>query len=328
MPKIYTAAVVGLGQIGMGYDYEVTDNDVILTHARAFDKHSGFNLIGGVDPDSNNRDRFRFKYGVPAFSSIDAMYAQIKPDVVAIAVPTRLHLETITTNLTYEPVGLICEKPLAENQAKAEEIVNLSKKYSCSILVNYFRRFEPGVLEIKRNIKAGIWGAPISATVWYSRGLVNNASHFVDLAHYLFGEISEIEIIRSGRQVLESDMEPDFRLKAGNVELWFRAWPSEYYALNGFELLLERARLRYDNGGNNIVISDVKVNPLFPDKLSLSEDETFIQNDLRRYQWHVVEALFKHLAYKKPLASNIDSAFQTTRIIEKIFSAGVLNAYK
>lgn len=328
MPEIYTAAVVGLGDIGMGYDYEDKDNVFVLTHARAFYQHPGFELIGGVDPDLNRRNQFQSKYGVPAFESIDAMYSHVKPSVVAVAVPTKLHQETIASILTHEPLGLICEKPLAENQAKAEEIVNLSKKSACPILVNYIRRFEPGVLEIKRNLETGIWGQPIAATVWYSRGLINNASHFIDLAYYLFGEISDIEIIRSGRQVLEYDMEPDFRLRAGKVELWFRAWPSEYFALNGFELFLERARLRYDNGGSDIHISAVKANPLFSDRLSLSKDETVIQNDLKRYQWHVVDALFEHLAYKKPLASNIDTALYTARIIEKIYSAGVLNAYK
>ena len=72
----------------------------------------------------------------------------------------------------------------------------------------------------------------------------------------------------------------------------------------------------------------MKANPLFSDKLSLGKDEAVIQNDFRRYQWHVVEALFEHLAYNKPLASNIDTALYTARIIEKIYFAGVLNAYK
>jgi len=56
------------------------------------------------------------------------------------------------------------------------------------------------------------------------------------------------------------------------------------------------------------------------------EEETFIENDMERYQWHVAEAFFEHLANQKPLLSNIDTALETARIIEEIYSAGALNA--
>lgn len=325
MPDIYTAAVVGLGQIGMGYDYAEIETGRVLTHASAFQQHPGFKLIAGVSPDPDHRRRFQSRYALPAYTSVDDLYRGLQPDVVGLAVPTDLHLEVMTRILAHNPRAIICEKPLEESWARVEQIAEICRKSDCSVLVNYFRRFEPGVLEIKRNLEDGSWGNPLSGNVWYSRGLNNNASHLIDLACFLFGDISDIRVIRAGRSVLKNDIEPDFLLKAGGVELCFRAWPSENYALNAFELLLDRGRLRYDNSGHKISFASAQDNPLFPGKLSLGESESAIRNDLERYQWHVVNALFKHLANNEPLSSNIDTALETSRVVDRIFSAGATN---
>jgi len=51
--------IVGLGQIGMGYDLGLPPQNV-LSHARAFQNCPGFRVIGGVDPDPKERRLIRF----------------------------------------------------------------------------------------------------------------------------------------------------------------------------------------------------------------------------------------------------------------------------
>ena len=53
----FTAAVVGLGQVGQGYDYNSPDDSVILTHSTALKFHPRFESIGGVDQDPVQRER-------------------------------------------------------------------------------------------------------------------------------------------------------------------------------------------------------------------------------------------------------------------------------
>jgi hypothetical protein len=49
--------LVGLGQIGLGYDLALDPDRYIYTHSRALSRHPKFRLLVGVDPDAGFRRR-------------------------------------------------------------------------------------------------------------------------------------------------------------------------------------------------------------------------------------------------------------------------------
>ena len=51
----FSVLIVGLGQIGMGYDLHHDVNNQIYTHARAFSQHPDFYLIGAVDSEKKKK---------------------------------------------------------------------------------------------------------------------------------------------------------------------------------------------------------------------------------------------------------------------------------
>ena len=69
----YSAILIGLGSIGMEYDYDAENGEYILTHANALNEHPSFSLIGGVDISLRNRKDFEHKYHKLAYSSIDKL---------------------------------------------------------------------------------------------------------------------------------------------------------------------------------------------------------------------------------------------------------------
>ena len=50
--------LVGLGQVGMGYDFDLAASEMVLSHANAFVGHPDFKVVGGVDPDPKACARF------------------------------------------------------------------------------------------------------------------------------------------------------------------------------------------------------------------------------------------------------------------------------
>jgi len=92
--------IIGLGQIGMMYDY-YTKEDVILTHAKAFQTHQDFEIVGGVDFIQSNRQLFIEKYCKPAYESIYLAFEEQKPSVVVISTPTNTHFEIIREIVKY-----------------------------------------------------------------------------------------------------------------------------------------------------------------------------------------------------------------------------------
>jgi len=43
----FLVAIIYLGRIGMGYDQRLPIETHILNHARTFNRHTGFDLVGG-----------------------------------------------------------------------------------------------------------------------------------------------------------------------------------------------------------------------------------------------------------------------------------------
>ena len=97
----------------MGYDKGFRGATHVYTHARAFDLHPGFSLVGAYDTNPRKRAEFHTRYKKPAFSSVDKMFKEVRPEVVVVASPTSEHKKSVATALEGENVlAILCEKPI------------------------------------------------------------------------------------------------------------------------------------------------------------------------------------------------------------------------
>jgi len=318
--SVFSAAIIGLGQIGLEYDYQATDDQVMVTHASGFAGHSGFALAGGVDSDPVQRERFERKYGCPAYATLDQLLAHVSPEVFSLAVPTALHHRAFTELLEAGPRGILCEKPIASTVADAEEMLALARSRGCAVLVNYMRRFEPGVLLLREAIRRGDFGEIYKGSVWYSKGFLNNGSHFIDLLRFLLGEVSDFHLVSAGAGAIPGDPEPDVMLRFGAAEIYFLSGRESCFSLAEVELVGTKGRLLYAGGGASIECRFREPDPDYPGYFGLGAAQR-IPSDLPRYQWHVLEALHGHLCQGTPLNSDAASALETLKVVERIVTA-------
>jgi len=312
------AAVVGLGNIGMGYDYAgAGTNGDVLTHAHAFASHPGYELVAGVDTDPERRRLFSERYGRPACAD-PADLAAHRPDVIAIAVPTAAHAAAFRHAAALRPRALLCEKPLAVAVSEGEGMLAEARAQGIAVMVNYMRRCEPGTLALAAHIASGGAGSMRSGVVWYSKGLAHNGSHFIDLMRLLLGEAGEVQVLAKGwaegsaEGPSAGDPEPDVRVVFGGTPVYFLAVPHQDYGLNAFELVGSKAVIRYLDGGRRIERREAVAGRLLKPQA--------MPGDMGRYQWHVCEALHRHLAGAAPLASDGDNALATLRVVERILA--------
>jgi predicted dehydrogenase len=316
----YRAAVVGLGRIGQEYDYDAPlDVDgSILTHARAFALHPGFELVAGVDPSATQRDRFSAKYGRPAYPTQAAMLAAEHPEIVAVCSPTAGRTTLLREAIASRPKAVIAEKPLAMDVASGRDIVDSARRQDCMLLVNFIRRFEPGANRLRAMVARGELGAIFKAVAWYSNGLRNNASHLVDLLRFILGESRSSRVLRRGGQTGDGDVEPDFAVEIGSTPAYILAAKEQCYSLFEFQLLGEKGRALYASGGSRIHIERAGEDPLFPGFRALENEPARIESEMQRYQWHVVDSLHRCLATGEPPASDGNSALGTLEVIASI----------
>ena len=133
------------------------------------------------------------------------MFKETQPEVVVVASPTSEHKKSVVSALSGKKVlAILCEKPLATNIEDSIQIVQACKTKKKPLYVNFIRRADPGILEVKKRIKSRQIKGPFKSVVWYSKGLLHNGSHFVDLMTFWLGPIKGVSLIGSKKKTLET----------------------------------------------------------------------------------------------------------------------------
>lgn len=311
--------IVGLGQIGMGYDLHLEPNGHVYSHARAFSQHPRFRLIGGVDPDEQQRQIFTRTYGCPAYGDVETALERHQPDLFIIAVPTQFHNQALQRALERShPKIILCEKPLSYDLQEARSMVQACAAKGVMLYVNYMRRSDPGVIEIKRRIVNNEFGAPIKGIAWYSKGFFHNGSHLFNLLEYWLGPMKGSVVLNRGRLWNDTDPEPDIQItfERGNV-VFLAAW-EEAFSHYTVELLSPNGRLRYEQGGELIHWQPVQPDPHFQGYNVLSAKPEIIGSGMNRYQWHVAEQLARALDGQEAQLCGGADALQTLESMQQI----------
>lgn len=291
----HSVAIIGLGGIGMQYDFNLPDTAYVYSHARAFFQHPGFELVGAIDPDASVREKFTDRFGVPAYPTVAELYLHSSPDVIVVASPTTTHIPIIDELLLLKkPKAILCEKPIAYSAEQAEKVIVKCKEHGVRLFVNYIRRADPAVIEVKRRLDEGLISFPFKAVVWYSKGLIHNGSHFLDLMTFWFGSVKSLKIIDAGRAIGNSDSEPDFIAKFDYGSAVFCAATEENFSHYTIEVIAANGRLRYEQGGK-IIWQMSQAHPLLNNYRQLTDSPEVIQDDMNRYQYRVADQLIHAL---------------------------------
>jgi predicted dehydrogenase len=314
-----SCVIIGLGQIGMGYDFDFTDESAIYTHARAIIVHPAFRLVGAADVSLAQRARFEQRYGEPAFDQIENALQALQPDVVVIATSSEVHGSILAKVLnTCHPKLVLCEKPLACELDEARDMVEMCENANIDLFVNYMRRADPGVIEIKRRIDNDEIVTPFKINAWYSKGIFNNGSHFLNLLEFWLGDVTGVTLINPGRLWDNDDPEPDFELRFELGTVVFRAAWEEAFSYYCIEFLCPSGRLRYDKGGEIIEWQSVRSDPNFEGYRILEEQREVIANGMGIYQWHVYDQICKHLTGEATTLCTGRQALKTLEAIDLI----------
>ena len=289
---MYSALIVGLGQIGMGYDLTLAPDQFVYSHARALSLHPEFKLVGGVDPDRAKRRDFQKNYKVPAFEQLEEALGQHQVDLVVIATPTRTHFHTMKLILENAlPKAILCEKPLSFRHQESREMLSVCRTKKVSLFVNYMRRSEPGAIEVRCRIDNAEIASPVKGVAWYSKGFLHNGSHLFNLLQFWLGEVRDFAVIRVGRDLEEGDAEPDLQVEFEKGSVMFLAVKEEQFSHNSIELIAANGRLRYEYGGRNIEWTSKSTDKNLKNYVFLDSNSEKITSKLNQYQTCVLQEL-------------------------------------
>lgn len=142
MEKNIQVVVVGCGNMGS-------------SHARAYHKLAGFDLVGLVDKFPKNREALSEELGgIAQFDDFDTALAAVKPDAVCIATYPDTHAELSIKSL-HAGAHVFVEKPLATTVESAQKIIEIAKNNKKKLVVGYILRVHPSwkkFIEVARTL--------------------------------------------------------------------------------------------------------------------------------------------------------------------------------
>lgn len=248
----FAVLVVGCGNIGGAFDQVRSRSEWPLSHAGAYMRHGGFRITACADPDPGRRESFQRHWGVDCgFESCAQAVGQGSHwDVISICSPTSNHYGDVMVALQSQPKLIFCEKPLAPTFAEAEAIVEACEAAGVLLAVNHTRRWAPDVREIRHQLADGEYGQVRAASALYSKGVLNNGSHLVDLLSFWLGPL---ELVGAGPP--SADFWPDdpsvpalLRTQEG-AGISIGCAHAADYSLFEIELITSKAVIAMEDGG-------------------------------------------------------------------------------
>ncbi|HAH31603.1 MAG TPA: UDP-N-acetyl-D-glucosamine dehydrogenase [Elusimicrobia bacterium] len=129
--------VIGAGKLG-GF------------HTRTLSKMPEVELIGVSDPNLMRAQTLAWRYNCVAYKDYLDMFGQV--DALVLAAPTEFHAE-IGIKALEAGLHVLIEKPLANSEEGARNLLALSEKNNVVLQVGHSERFNPAVVETLKHVK-------------------------------------------------------------------------------------------------------------------------------------------------------------------------------
>ena len=317
--NIYKVVVIGLGNIGLLYDLNSKNPNFFASHCKTFHTHPNFKLIAGVDINKKNIEIFKKKYSLPVYSNTSECISKCNPDVIIISTNTNLHnifLEEII-NSQVKNITILCEKPISDNSFKTKKLIEQHELNKNNIFVNYMRISDPISLKIRSQIKQNYIKGPYIGCCFYNNGILNNASHLINLFQFWFGEIISGKIIDDSVDN-EYDPSPNFKIEFKNARFNFVSLKDLKYTEFAFDIYSSSGKLSYRNEGKNISFQNIENDMFYQNYKIISGEKEILNKSINISQIEVANNIFNFLQSKNYSLCSAREALITLEFIENL----------
>ena len=212
--------VIGLGPIGN-------------THATIYCSLPDVQLVGVCDRQPDRARAAGEKYGAAWYLDARQMLDEIRPDLVSVATGgfeySSDHYEP-TLQALHAGAHVLCEKPICNDLAKADEMVRTARQLNRCLAVDLNHRFTPAARTAKQWQRDGLIGELLflNMNLWIGRfgefetefyHLKALNPHSVDIIRHFGGDVAEVQCFAmkaSGRSIY-STQSMNLRFACGAV---------------------------------------------------------------------------------------------------------------
>jgi predicted dehydrogenase len=252
------AAIVGCGMIAGGYD-EVESAGLVRTHALSYRLNQHTELVAVADVDADKAQKFASRWTVDSwYQDASSLLEEQTPDLVSICTPDHNHAQILNLCLNSESVqGVWCEKPLTTDLDLVKRLVSEFSEAGKSLIVNYPRSHLPSMKQLKVQLVTGQLGVIQKVVVYYTKGILHNGSHAIDLLVNWWGKPSKIRVLSSFVDFTEEDPTIDALLEFKTVPVYLMGLNDSCYSQFEIDVFGSSGRASITHGGRLLVMRSI-----------------------------------------------------------------------
>ncbi|WP_261303483.1 Gfo/Idh/MocA family protein [Paenibacillus andongensis] len=265
---MFSSVVIGLGQIGLMYDFEEKRVHP-SSHCLAYETNSHINLVAAADVNvTRESDLHRIAAKTRFYNNyLEMLNENSQVDIVSICTPPINRFNELREIIEISRARIIfCEKPLALNIEEAEHILKLVQTYNGIIVPNISRRWIPEFIQIRDFIRSNQYGSLQKIHARYTRGIYNSGTHLFDLIRWLTSDITEVFTANQVLTSADKDNDPSysflFKLQDGQTG-YAEAFDDRHYYFFEIDLYFERGKIEIKQSGNQIFYYVNRAHSLF-----------------------------------------------------------------
>jgi predicted dehydrogenase len=274
---MYNAAVIGLGNIGLMYDFD-SKRTKPSSHTLAYIQSPDLELVAAADTRLGQESFLnQLAPGVQFYSDYQKMLSDQAVDLVSICTDSQTRVELVRYIVENTSTKLIfCEKPLSSTVRDAASLLSVLDSYTGYFIPNLSRRWNTGILGVKQSIKRNEYGKIRKIHIRYTRGIYNTGSHLFDMIRFLVGDIDSVRVLHkeytSSELTGELSFTFDFVCGEG-ITGYAEAFNDAFYYLFEIDLYFEEGKIEITRSGDQIRYLKAGEHPLFEGFKSLIEDK-------------------------------------------------------
>ena len=303
--------LVGLG--GIGFDYDKNNKDII-THAKSIIVNKKLKLVCAIDKKINKTKQFKKKYKIDTSNNLSESLNIYKPEFAVISVDIA-SIERVTKLILNCPsIKLILlEKPGSISAKSLKNLYKISLKKKVRIFINYNRSYQLKIIKMLQPINR----SKFKILYFYSRGFLNNCSHFLNLIFLFLNSPKKIVILKKGK-IFQNSIQPDIKLTFNKGEVYFISNDSNNVSHNELIFLNDKFKINSDQNLLKFKRFNLKINK--DTKLNFYEFLDEMNIDKKKYQTIVYDHILKNKTdrlHKKILISSQKVLFIYDKILKK-----------
>lgn len=275
MVKPLRAALVGCGAIACGNDEQWLRDlrlGLPLTHAGAYRSNPDITLVSGADVNRARAERFGADWGAAAYTDYKEMLRREHPDILSVCTPPSLHAEMVFEACRHGVRVIFCEKPLAMNTDQALVAMRACEESHTVLAVNHFRRWNPTLEAWRERLVSGKLGVVRRVNAYYTRDIVENGTHAIDLIHWLIGPIRSVRAIRWWTTDNRHLMVDALCTAGTEIPCYLLACRQDDFNILELDILTDRGRVKLTQNARRIESHVVIPDPHYRQYLILSPD--------------------------------------------------------